>query len=128
MSLYTKSLGAAALLAGALVAGHSYANEAAVNAAMNACTADQSPSSRLPCEFGVLSMNKVMTAAKAGESGTIRYDFRTENEPQEHKLARDRMYSELRGCDASGKKRSAHLDMSNCHIKAFENYQTEIEK
>lgn len=124
MIAITKSAALVLVGAGLTFAGAALANEAAMEAAMQACsTGDQSEQEKQACEVHALAMHQSMQAAKDGSEGVIHLDFDDSNDSEAQKSAKQGMYSALQTCEDSG---SGGASMGNCRLQAFHQYQEAI--
>ena len=129
MSLQTKCLGIAALLAAALLAGPTFATVSrphAVDAAMKMCVSPgQAQTQKMQCVFGAMAMQKIMMDAKSGQMGEINYNF-SPKATGEQKTATADFSKAVDKCFAEGKKHGGLLNQ--CHETAFNKYLSDLKR
>lgn len=129
MSLQTKSLGTAALLAAALLAGPTVAAVSrphSVDAAMKMCVSPgHTETQRMQCVFGAMAMHRIVMDAKSGQMGEINYNFSPKATGEERTAMAD-FSKAVDRCFAEGRKKGGFL--TQCHMKAFNNYENALKR
>ncbi|GMG85179.1 hypothetical protein LNKW23_43950 [Paralimibaculum aggregatum] len=111
-----------ALLAGVIWTGTAQADDAAVNAALDACRNSDdysSQSQRSMCEMHVLAMQSSIDAAQNHTERTLHLDFDDANDSAEVAAAKKTLGDAVDNCGGQGLKGG---EMEACRLQAFHAY------
>ncbi|MBK0398473.1 hypothetical protein H0I76_04675 [Limibaculum sp. M0105] len=111
-----------AFLAGVVGAGFAHADDAAVNAALDACRNSDdysSQSQRSMCEMHVLAMQSSVDAAQNHTERTLHLDFDDTNDSAEVAAAKKALDDAVDNCGDQGLKGG---EMEACRLEAFHAY------
>jgi hypothetical protein len=119
MTSLSKAVGLALIGFGMAFAGGALADDARMEAAMQACGTggDYSEQEKAACETHVLA---VLNGIDQKSEGTIHFDFNDDNDSPEEKTAKQAMYDAVDACEQGGKHGA---DLTDCHMAAFRGYQ-----